>query len=168
MKQPNSGFGDVDTTMTPSTAIAELRRRSGLTWEQIARLFGVARRSVHFWASGKALNVANEERLHRILAVVRYIDRGTAQATRSALMTVLSDGMIPLDLLAEDKFEEVKERLGAGSQPLVPPRTPLSADSQAMRMPLSPDQRVGALHDAVHREIGKSRGAKTVKVRSKQ
>ena len=35
--------------------IAELRSLSGLTWEQTARLLGVTRRSVHFWASGEVL-----------------------------------------------------------------------------------------------------------------
>ena len=31
-------------------AIAELRCLSGLTWDQLARLFNVSRRSLHFWA----------------------------------------------------------------------------------------------------------------------
>ena len=46
-------------------AISELRRISGLTWEQLGELFEVSRRSVHFWASGKPLNAANEQRLMR-------------------------------------------------------------------------------------------------------
>ena len=60
---------ETDTTASPSRetvttqieteteatrkAVSELRRISGLTWEQLAWLFGVSRRSVHFWASGK-------------------------------------------------------------------------------------------------------------------
>src|SRR4051812_580671 len=41
-------------------AIAELRRLTGFTWDQLARLFHVSRRSLHFWASGKIMTPANE------------------------------------------------------------------------------------------------------------
>lgn len=167
-EQTNSGLGAINATTTPSTAIAELRRRSGLTWDQLARLFGVARRSVHFWVSGKALNAANEERLGRVLAVVRYVDRGNAQATRAALMTAQSDGVIPFDLLAKDEFDEVMKRLGTGSQRSMLTLGPLSAAARAARMPPPPDERVGAFHDSVHREVGRFRVARTVKVKSKR
>lgn len=167
-EQTNSGLVAIDGTAMPNAAIAELRRRSGLTWDQLARLFGVARRSVHFWASGKALNAANEERLSRMLAVVRYVDRGTSQATRSALITAQNDGVIPFDLLAKDAFDEVMERLGAGPQWSMPALIPLSTAARAARMPPPPDERVGALHDSVHREVGKSRVVRTVKVESKR
>jgi len=39
---------------------------------------GVSRRSLHLWASGKAMASTNEEKLARVLAVVRQLDRGTA------------------------------------------------------------------------------------------
>ena len=166
--QTNSGLvvGNIGTK--PSSAIAELRRRSGLTWDQLAHLFGVTRRSVHFWASGQALNPVNEERLNRILAVIQYIDRGSAQATRSALMIALNDGVIPLDLLKMGKFGKVKELLGAGPQRSIPSRTPLSVAARALRKPLPPEERVGALHDTIHREVGNYRAAKTGKVKNKQ
>lgn len=167
-EQTNSGLVAINSTTTLGTTIAELRRRSGLTWEQLARLFGVARRSVHFWASGKALNAANEERLGRMLAVVRYIDRGTAQATRAALMTAQNDGVIPFDLLAKDEFEEVKKRLGAGPHQSMPALVPLSAAARVVRIPPPPEERVGALHDSVHREVGKPRVTRTIKVKSKR
>ncbi len=155
------------TKVTTSAAIAELRRRSGLTWDELARLFGVERRSVHFWASGKALNPANEARLDQMLAVVRYIDRGSAQATR-ALLTALSDGTTPFELLAQSHFEEVKERLGSGPQPSRPALHRLSPAARAARMPPPPEERVGALQDTVHREVGKSRVARAVRVTRKR
>ena len=61
-----------------AAAIAELRRLCGFTWDQLARLFNVSRRSLHFWASGKAMSPANEEHLQRVLSVLRRIDRGSA------------------------------------------------------------------------------------------
>ena len=60
--------------------IGELRRLSGLTWDQLARLLGVSRRSVHFWASGKPMAQSNEEHLRRLLAVVRKVDRGFCES----------------------------------------------------------------------------------------
>jgi len=164
VQQTNSGLVASPATGTPSAAIAELRRRSGLTWDQLARLFSVARRSVHFWASGKAPNTAHEERLGRLLAVIRYIDRGHARATRAALMTASSDGVIPFDLLALDRFDEVMGRLGSGPGRSAPVGPPLSESARAARKPPPPDERVGALHDTVHREVGQSRLARTVKV----
>lgn len=129
-QQTNSGSAAIPATTTPSRAIVELRRRSGLTWEQLARLFGVAPRSVHFWASGKPLNAAHEERLGRVLAIIRQIDQGQARATRAALMTASSDGVIPFDLLMTDRFAEVTGRLGAS-----PPR------------PIPPDLRLLSMHE---------------------
>lgn len=69
-------------------AIAELRRRSGLTWDQLARLFNVSRRALHFWASGKPMTPSNEEHLQRVLSALRKIDRGSASANRSILLRV--------------------------------------------------------------------------------
>jgi len=167
-EQTNSGLMPSGVETTPISAIAEFRRRSGLTWDQLARLFGVARRSVHFWASGKALSAANEERVGRMLAVLRYIDRGNARATRAALLTPLGDGTTPFDLLAKNEFEVVKEQLGPGPQLSTPALLRLSPAARAVRMPSPPEERVGALQNTVHREVGKSRVAKTVRVKPKR
>lgn len=156
------------TMVIPGAAIGELRRRSGLTWDQLARLFGVARRSVHFWASGKAINAAHEERLGRLLALVRHIDRGSAQATRAALLTPMTDGVIPFELLAMDQLDEVRDRLGAGPGRSMRPLRPLSPAARAARRPPPPAERVGALHDTVHREPRNSRGAKAVRIKNKR
>ena len=166
--QTNSGVVPIGAKVTPGAAIGELRRRSGLTWDQLARLFGVARRSVHFWMSGKPLNAVNEERLGRMLAVVRHVDRGNAQATRAALLTALSDGTTPFELLAKDHFDEVKEQLGSGSQLSMPAQQRLSPAARAARMPPPPEERVGALQDTVHREVGKSRVARPVRATRKR
>ena len=167
-EQTNSGLVELNTTTTPHQEdIAELRRRSGLTWDQLARLFGVSRRSVHFWASGQGLNAANEERLGRMLAVIRHIDRGSAQANRAALTAAQNDGVIPFDLLTEGNFDEVMDRLGSGASRPMADLASISADALEARMPPSPDKLVGALQDSVHREVGKYRIARTNKSKSK-
>ena len=94
--------------LDPATAILEVRRRSGLTWDQLARLCKVDRRSLHFWASGKPPSPANEEQLRRVLNTIRAIDRGSANANRVILFEE-REGRIPFDLLATGSYEEVAE-----------------------------------------------------------
>ena len=143
-------------------AIAELRRISGLTWEQLGQLFEVSRRSVHFWASGKPLNAANEERLMRVLDVVRDVDRGSARGNRSALFDV-NEGTTAFDLLVGQRFDDARAVLGSGVGRAVPARAELSAEAKAARKPLPPEELFDAKHDRVHREPGRARAARTVR-----
>lgn len=144
-------------------AISELRRLSGLTWEQIAELFEVSRRSVHFWASGSALNAANEARLMRVLQVIREADRGNARATRNALMTAI-EGMVPFDLLVAQRFDEAQRLLGpgAGRKGRVA-RTTLSPAAAERRRPLPPADLVDASHESIHHSVGKARPVRTLR-----
>jgi len=143
-------------------AVSELRRISGLTWEQLGQLFAVSRRSVHFWASGKSLNAENETRLLQVLDVVRTADRGDARSTRSALLDV-HDGTSAFDLLVEGRFDEARARLGVGAGRPRPVLGELSAEAKAARAPLPPEELVEAQHDRVHRDPGRARAARTVR-----
>jgi DNA-binding transcriptional regulator YiaG len=150
-------------TKRAGPAIAELRRVSGFTWDQLARLFNVSRRSLHFWASGKAMTSSNEEHLQRLLAVVRKVDRGSAGANRTALLAVRDDGTIPFDLLAAEQYERVVALLGPGETRRV--QAPkLSAEAMPDRAPRPPEDLVGALQDRVHPASGRLLGAKAVRV----
>jgi DNA-binding transcriptional regulator YiaG len=60
--QTNAGASAPEPSLT-GDALSELRRLSGLSWEQLARMLGVSRRALHFWASGKAMARSNEEHL---------------------------------------------------------------------------------------------------------
>lgn len=144
-------------------AIAELRRLSGLTWDQLARLFNVSRRSLHFWASGKAMTSSNEEHLQRLLAVLRHIDRGSAGANRTALLAAGEDGAIPFDLLVAEQYERVVGLLGSGDVRRVRPRK-LSAQAMAMRTPPPPEALMGALQDRVHPTSGRLLATKAVRI----
>jgi DNA-binding transcriptional regulator YiaG len=149
----------------PGAAIAELRRLSGLTWDQLARLFRVSRRSLHFWASGKAMMPTNEEHLQRLVAVLRKVNCGSGSTNRAMLLTPRDDGTIPFDLLEEGRYEQVVSVLGHGqSVPRLMPR--LSDETKAARAPRPPEELVGALQDQIHRETRVGRAAKSVKVRS--
>jgi len=142
-------------------AVAEIRRLSGLTWEQLGELFGVSRRSVHFWASGKPLSAINEARLMRVLDIIREGYRGDARSTRVALFHV-SEGVTPFELLCSERFAEARGLLGkgAGSTAI---RADLSPSVRAARRPLPPEEMVGALNDQIHRDVGKGKAARTVR-----
>lgn len=165
------GFRGIDpgTLSVKSTqqAVNELRKLSGLTWEQLAILFNVSRRSVHFWASGEPLSSANEEKLNRTLDAVTYISRGSASSNRSLLMGIADDGKSYLELLATGEFGRVKSILGAGNAPKQPTLGRLSQAAEMARMPQKPADLVDAIQDSIHREVGKSRAAKSVRSRNK-
>lgn len=144
-------------------AIGELRRLSGLTWEQLARLFNVSRRSLHFWASGKPMASTNEEHLHRLILVLRKIDRGSASANRAALLDAREDGSLPFDLLAAGDYERVVSLIGAGHARRISPPA-LSEESRVARAPRPPEELVGALQDRIHPTSGRLRAAKPITV----
>jgi transcriptional regulator with XRE-family HTH domain len=146
----------------PQQAVNELRKLSGLTWEQLACLFDVSRRSVHFWASGQPLASAHEEKLNRILDAVQYISLGSASLNRSLLMGLGEDGRSYLELLAAGEYEEVKRLLGVGNAHTKPQLAPLAP---AARIPANPADLVDALQDPIHHEVGKSKSAKSVRSR---
>lgn len=150
----STATGSVQRQTTESTrrAITELRRISGLTWDQLARMFGVNRRSIHFWASGKALSVQHEAHLRRALDVIRRTDRGSAQLNRAALLQP-GEGGTPLELLAGARFVSAEEALGRSrAARREQPRARLDEKARAARRPPPPDELVGAEDDVAHRE----------------
>ena len=147
----------------PETAIGELRRVSGLTWDQIARIFDVSRRSLHHWASGAPLSSGNEEKLYRVLATIRRIDRGIASENRAALLSSTSRGFIPLDMLIAGDFEDVVAVLG---EPMLEARVPVQRSSRSTdtNSPSVADL-MDVRQDVIHREVGGGRTAKSMRVR---
>lgn len=151
-----------DRTESTRQAVNELRKLSGLTWEQLARLFGVSRRSVHFWASGKPLSEAHEQAVLRVLAILRAADRGDARSNRALLLE--SEGVASaFELLRLGRFVDAAHRLGTGPGLRRLPVTPLSPEAAAARKPPPPDELVDALDDRGHRDIGRGRPARTVR-----
>ena len=141
--------------------VMELRRRSGLTWSRLAELFGVERRSVHFWASGRAMNDLNRERLGRILALIRRLPVDS-EAVRRWLFSPNDSGVMPFDQLRDARYEDV----------VIPALSPatrrpaVAAKVLAARAPRSPADLIDARQDRVHREVGVARPARSVKVRA--
>lgn len=89
------GFVELFTSPTSATANAmrDLKAVTGFTWEELAKIFGVSRRSIHSWASGSRLNHVHAIRLERLSSIAAQHDKGTADATRAELHAPIAGGL---------------------------------------------------------------------------
>lgn len=71
---------------TTAQLLTETHEASGLTWDQIARYFGVSRRAVHLWASGGRMAASNEELLARLVHAVETVKNLKPSDRRQALL----------------------------------------------------------------------------------
>jgi transcriptional regulator with XRE-family HTH domain len=116
---------NVLSTRSLSESVILLRSLSGLTWEQLAKLFGVSRRAVHLWASGGRMNSYHAELLRSVLSRVSAIVADTPAQRRERILAPGPDGRTLYEaLLAE------RGRQRGVNAPTVPP-----------------EQLVDALHD---------------------
>ena len=60
-------------TLSDAELVSSLRERSNLTWEQLAKLIGVSRRSVHLWAAGAPVSLVHRDTMeHLKMLLDRY------------------------------------------------------------------------------------------------
>jgi hypothetical protein len=78
-------------------AIRKAHEDSGLTWEQLARVFCVSRRSVHSWANGARMNATNVELLMRFVGYLDRLEAASPDERRTALLAIGRDGKSALD-----------------------------------------------------------------------
>jgi len=134
--QTSSGMNDGQSHSNTSREIYELRRLSGLTWEQIGEIFGVTRRAVHFWANGKPMEDFRAEKLSYIMDAVRKIDTGIGFENRRMILDQDRDRVSLFDLFKKGDFYTVSRRLPIMSrQPRIELR-PLSEKARAGRAPI--------------------------------
>lgn len=69
--------------------VKELRNATGFTWEQLSKLLGVSRRSVHLWAAGGRMAAANEEAVARLLVEVAALPSHDPAGRRVQLLAML-------------------------------------------------------------------------------
>ncbi|RYZ88487.1 MAG: hypothetical protein EOP04_09295 [Proteobacteria bacterium] len=142
-----------------SEEINSLRRISGLTWDHLAKLFNVSRRSLHFWASGRPVNAQNYELLNRMVSAIKAIDCGQASENRARIFRAIN-GTLPFDLLVANKFEEFGRVLGHLSNATYKRDSGLAVHEQIKRKPSSPIASLDALQDNLQREDTPLRGIK--------
>jgi hypothetical protein len=113
----------------------------------LADLFDVSRRSVHLWASGKAVTAEHDQHIRRTLAAIRQIDQGEANRTRDFLLTPGADGFLAVDLLKGGAFDEAVARDALAPARIRPSPTELLPEVRHARRPPPPAELVAALND---------------------
>ena len=132
--------GQIEHVPAESTAkaIMEIRRLSGLTWEELGDLFDVSRRSVHHWANGKPVSARHDHTIRRMQAAIRHLDQGEQARTRALLLTVdQAIGVSTFDLLRGGSFDEAVGRV-EGVRRAERQRIPLSSAAWDARRPQAP------------------------------
>ena len=118
---PASALGRaVNSTNTVSTAssVVQLRIDSGLTWDQLGRLFGVSRRAVHMWASGKRMNSRNIELLSELRRMIAAAPGSTSDERRSWLFSASEHGITPIEqFMSRHRRSDGVNSLSAGYTP---------------------------------------------------
>lgn len=69
-----------------SSVVAALKAESGLTADQLGRLLGVSRRSIHNWATGSAIASSHEERVRELDSFISSLPAYTPEERRSLLL----------------------------------------------------------------------------------
>lgn len=139
---------------TAGEAVHDLRRLTGLTWDQLAKIFDVSRRTLHLWASGRPMTGANEAKLHRVLAFVHKVDRGAARENRALLLSVRIDGVPVTELLRLGRYSEA-DAVGRGTPRRRPPMGELSSEARRARQPDQFLELLEARQDAVQKKEGR-------------
>jgi DNA-binding transcriptional regulator YiaG len=143
-------------------ALQEIKATSGLTWQQLARVFDVAPRSLHLWMDGDALASGHEERLYRLLKAVRDLPYATPFQNRTFLLAPRADDTIPFDLLVEGKDEALKTLPEEHPARKIPVEGRASDDA---KKPLPPWILMDALQDRIHLDLPGGRSVKVAKRR---
>lgn len=64
---------DEDVAFSVSEAMATIKSRTGASWDDLARIFGVSRQAVHSWVRGGAIKAAHEEKVRGLLARIEQL-----------------------------------------------------------------------------------------------
>jgi hypothetical protein len=110
----NESAVDARAESTPSELIVELKRLSGLTWAQVSEVFGVKPRALHYWRAGEPVSGENHERLGAVVAMLRFIDRGTREENKRLLLSEAVDGKTFFELAKEGELQAIRDHAGEG------------------------------------------------------
>jgi len=117
-------YTTVEEHFSVPVALATIRRLTGFRWEELATQFGVSRRAVHDWASGKQLSRKNEEAVNALLERVRQYDTGSPTATRS-LIAAAATGQVAQPLFQPEPrairplSRRARDKIAAAGGPLL-------------------------------------------------
>ncbi len=109
---------EFDSTISIEKAAAnffEIRRLTGFSWTDLAKLLNVDRRTVFNWAAGNRVRKSNRVHIARTLDVLRYANRGSASENRRALQEFDSTGSTtPFKEIQAKNYRDAKRLAGRG------------------------------------------------------
>lgn len=73
-------------------SVRSLYRRSGLSWDELAHVFGVSRRTLYNWSTGGKVSASYAQAIASVIRAVHQVDVGNPQLTRSKLLAPAEDG----------------------------------------------------------------------------
>lgn len=85
-----------------AAAVLAIKSSSGLTWESLAEVMNVSRRTMHLWANGAPVNATNEQRLRRLEGVLAVLKGG---GSAKNLLWAAVDGQPLIDVLRAGDFD---------------------------------------------------------------
>lgn len=99
--------------------VAKLRLLTGLTGDQMGRLFGVSRRSIQGWIAGATMAAPHQERLSSLLARVAPLGSSADERKRQLLSSAAGPSIfhqmvdeVARDAVMQVRSTSVRERLG--------------------------------------------------------
>ena len=131
------GRVSVDDLMATGRAVFEIRRRSGLDWDELATVFGISRSDLCNWANGSAVSAGDQTAVRRTLVAIRHVDHGSSRDTRNFIFNKdKATGTSVFGLLVESRFDEI---MAIPSRTIPPrPRPVLSDEAKRLRHPEPP------------------------------
>lgn len=75
-----------EADLSIADAISEIRRRSGVTWSQLASILKVSRQAVHSWATGAAVRSGNAASVFELYETVRALSDLPVFKVKDALL----------------------------------------------------------------------------------
>ena len=101
-------------------AIHEVRRLTGLTWDEIADLFQVTRRSAHYWANGGALSTEHALQLAAVQKIIKRVRPRPSKELRLVLLARTASGERLLELLRSGNEEPIVRAIDAAPRMSAP------------------------------------------------
>ncbi|MYB35578.1 MAG: helix-turn-helix domain-containing protein [Gammaproteobacteria bacterium] len=107
-------YSEDNESKSPAELVHSVRNLSGMTWAQVAEIFGVSSRAVYGWASGRAISSAHHQHLGDVFATLKHIDRGSAEENINLLLSNYHEGRTFFELLKANQCDQVKAIAGKG------------------------------------------------------
>jgi transcriptional regulator with XRE-family HTH domain len=100
---PSQKSESANSSSSAAATILSVKSSSGLTWEALADVLNVSRRTLHLWANGAPVNQANQQNLRRLEGILGVL-KG-AGVPKDLLWSGI-DGRPLVDLLRDGRFDE--------------------------------------------------------------